>query len=283
MFKQKNIKWIYFVVLWLTFHHSFALANPKPLTLGLLPYLNLKPLIKKWGPLIKYLERELNRPILITSAKNFKTFINRANNQEYDIYYTAPHFAALAEKQKKYERIVGFNKKLHGDVIVLKTSPFKSILDLENKHIVTPDRLAIITLIGENFLRNHGLIPGKSVFIRYLRSHSSAIHAVALHQADAAIVVGGLIKRMPPVVSNNLRLLATTGNIPHSMLMLNSMLPMKEKNRIREVFNQFGESKKYSVPFYKNVGFGQFQTIPNSDMNFFNKLIPVMLRRMNQH
>ncbi len=287
---QKNSKCIYiFLLLSLLLTVSASAksattddAKPKPLTLGLLPYLNLKPLVKKWSPLIKYLEIKLQRPITITSAKNFKTFIARANNQEYDIYYTAPHFAALAEKQKIYERLVGFDKKLHGDVIVYKDSPYQTIQDLKNKKIVTPDRLAIITLIGEKFLLQHGLILNKSIYIRYLKSHSSAMYAVALQQADAAIVAGGMIKRTPATISRHLRLLTITEDIPHTMLMLKSSLSVINKNRIKTAFADFDKNKKYSEPFYKNVGFGRFQKIPDKDMNYFDTIIPAMLKRIEQ-
>ena len=282
MLKNKKIfiKLIFVSALLAASYQTSCYAGTKPLNVGLLPYLSTRMLIHKWSPLIRYLEHELKRDVIVSTAPDFNTFLARANKQEYDIYFTAPHFAALAEQEQIYQRLVKFDAPLHGDVIVHKDSPYHSIADLKNKFIVTPDKLAIVTLLGEDFLLSHGLIPGKTVQVKHIKSHNSALYAVEIQQADAAIVVGGLIKTPHKGLKQMLRIISSTKNIPHSMLMVKNSLSKIEKNKIKQAIFKFIDHPEYSNPFYENIGFGKFTVITNEDMLHFKPILPMLIKRL---
>jgi len=281
--KIKQILISLFVII--LYQSNSVAAHPTDSTslkFGILPYLSTKVLIKKWTPFIRYLEHALNKPIVVSTAPNFRVFLERAKEQQYDIYFTAPHFAALAEYQQKYQRLAGFNAELHGEVIVLKSSPYQSITDLKNKLVVTPDKLAVITLLGEDFLKNNGLIPGKTVQVKHLKSHNNALYAVSIEQADAAIVVGGMLARANNNFKKNLRIISITKEVPHTMLMLKSTLTEDEKNKIKRVVNEFSQHPEYSKPLYKNIGFGTFKTITDKNMQRLKPILPRLIKRLNK-
>lgn len=90
----------------------------KPLRLGLIPHLSTKLLLQKYGPLINYLEQELQRPVIVNTAPNFRTFIDRVIRGDFDIYLTAPSMAAYHEKHNKHWRLAKFSQKIQGAIVV---------------------------------------------------------------------------------------------------------------------------------------------------------------------
>jgi ABC-type phosphate/phosphonate transport system substrate-binding protein len=72
-------------------------AEPPPWQMGVLPYLSGERLFEVFLPMKDYLEVQLKRRIVMSTAPDFKTYVQRAARGDYDIYQTAPHFALLAE------------------------------------------------------------------------------------------------------------------------------------------------------------------------------------------
>ncbi len=100
----------------------FATEKP-PLQMGLLPYLSGERLFEYFLPMKDYLEAQLQRRIVLSTAPDFKTYVQRAARGDYDIYQTAPHFALLAETEHGYQRVSRLTRELDGDVIVRRDHP----------------------------------------------------------------------------------------------------------------------------------------------------------------
>lgn len=253
----------------------------RPLRFGLLPYLSPDSLIKTWSPLVEYLEQRLKRPIVVVTAPDFSTYIQRAARGDYDLYHTAPHFAALAEKQHKYRRLAKLARELDGEIVVSADSAYEKIEDLKNKIFATPDRLAIITMLGEKSVIDHGLILNKTITMKYTPSHNSALLSVAEGEADVAIAVGGLYERMPVKVKNKLRLLIRTSKVPHMMFMANPDMPENEYQLLKRVLLEFtadGAGKK----FFSETGYVDIKPITDADMKRLTPILPLLEKRIHQ-
>jgi phosphonate transport system substrate-binding protein len=66
------------------------------LTLGYFPLISTVALFKRFAPLRDYLAESLGRPVILQTAKDFSTFLERSDDRAYDILVTAPHFAVRA-------------------------------------------------------------------------------------------------------------------------------------------------------------------------------------------
>ena len=73
---------------------SDAESKQRPLQFGLLPYVSTRKLFAVYTPMKRYLEKTLKRSVRMSTAPDFATYIERARRGEYDLYHTAPHFAA---------------------------------------------------------------------------------------------------------------------------------------------------------------------------------------------
>ena len=240
-------------------------ANQRPLQFGLLPYVSTRKLFAYYTPLQRYLEQALGRHVRMTTAPDFATYIERARQGDYDLYHTAPHFAAQAEVEFGYRRVSRFMRELDGSIIVARDGPIKSATDLRGRTLNTPDALAIITFLGEQWLRDNGLRPGVDVEVRHSPSHNNAILAVAHGEAEAAVASAAVFENMPRRVTSRLRILTSTKKVPHMMFMAGPKLSDAEVQRLRKVmldFTAHGAGKE----FFATTGYGDMGSITDQEM-----------------
>jgi len=199
--------------------------NKQTLTFGLLPYISTHKLIETFLPLKNYLEKELNRPVKLVTAPSFREYLKRSLDGEYDIYHSAPHFAVLAELDYGHRRLSRYARLLDGSILVVKNGPVKSIKDLKGKTMITPPRLSLVSMLGEVFVKDNNLQPGKDITISQTSSHTNAILSVAKGKTEAAVVASGIFEGMSKDVKSKLTILAKTRQVPHVMFTANSKLP----------------------------------------------------------
>lgn len=257
------------------------LPSQRPLQFGLLPYISTRKLFTYYTPIKKYLEKTLGRPVRMSTAPDFATYIERARQGEYDLYHTAPHFAAQAEYEFGYQRVSRFLRKLDGSIIVARDGPIKQPEDLRGRTLCTPDALAIITFLGEQWLLENGIQPGVDVEIRNFPSHNTAILAVLRGKAEAAVSSAAVFENMPKTVSDKLRILTTTKKVPHMMFMAGANLPNKEYLELRKAMLAYtadaaGES------FFAATGYGDMGEITDKEMSRLSPFIAELNTRTKQ-
>ena len=72
-----------------------AACADKPLVFGVFPNMTAKQIVETYQPLATALEKKLQRRVIVYSARDFRTFVERTRKGEYDILLTAPHLAWL--------------------------------------------------------------------------------------------------------------------------------------------------------------------------------------------
>lgn len=251
------------------------------LQFGLLPYMSTRKLFAYYLPIKMYLEEALGRPVRMSTAPDFETYIKRARRGDYDLYHTAPHFAAQAESEFGYKRVSRLLRELDGSIVVARDGPIKRPEDLRGRTLCTPDALAIITFLGEQWLEDNGLQPGLDVEIKNFPSHNTAILAVLRGEAEAAVTSAAVFENMPKVVSNKLRILTHTKKVPHMMFMANPNLPQKDLLALRKAMlaytaNAAGES------FFASTGYGDMGEITDKEMGRLSPFIAELIKRTEQ-
>lgn len=240
-------------------------AEPPPLQMGVLPYLSNERLFAHFLPMKEYLEAQLKRRIVMSTTSDFKTYVQRAARGDYDIYQTAPHFALLAEAEQGYRRVSRLTRELDGDVIVRRDSPMQHVEDLRGRIVITPDALAITSMLGEQLLKDHGLSPGRDYRLLRAASHNNAILTVHRGAADAAITSAAEFEQLLPEVKRDLRVLTKTRKVPHMMVMAHSRLSTVEYERLKRsllAFTHDGPGRK----FFDVTGYGDMGPITDADM-----------------
>jgi phosphonate transport system substrate-binding protein len=253
-------------------------APPQALRIGLLPHLSPKLLLETYRPLIDYLEQQLGQPVIVNTAPSFAVYSERAASGRYDIYLTAPHFAALAAQRDGHHTLARFARQLHGVIVVARDAPFSDLADLRGKTIATPDRLAVITLLGESTLAGSAeLTPDRDLEMSRTPSHDSALLAVAEGRADAAVAGVSAYDKMGAEVRARLRVIAETATIPHMMIMASPSVNARV-DALREhllAFNAAG----HGAAFFSGPGkpFGDLVAVSDDDLQALTPLVSRLL------
>lgn len=246
--------------------------------MGVLPYLSSERLFTNFLPMKQYLEARLGRRVILSTAPNFKTYIQRAARGDYDIYQTAPHFALLAETESGYRRVARFTRELDGDVIVRNSAQIRRIEDLRGQIVITPDALAITSFLGEHLLLEHGLVPGRDYRIMRSASHNNAALTVYRGGAAAALSSAAVFEQLPPEIRRELRVLTKTREVPHMMIMANPRLSQSEYEHLQSSLLAFARTGPGRT-FFEATGYGGMVPISDLDMQ---RLRP-FLQHLKEH
>lgn len=276
------------LTVWLCVQHPGVLAqtdhhdgkvNTRPLRVGLLPHLSSNMLIKKYQPLLDYLQNNLQRPVVVNTAPSFRAYIDRAAANRYDIYLTAPHFAAFHERQNDHQILTRFSRELYGVFVVRKNSRFKAIRDLKGTTVVTPSPIAAISMLGEVKLMDNGLRINRDVLIKYTKSHTSALVSVADAKTNVAIVGVSAYELMPKKTKEKLRILTKTDTIPHMFFLSSHSVSNSEQEEIKAALLNFANDEMGRL-FFADAAFGDIIPATEHDIVRMDPMIPLLKKRL---
>ena len=269
-----------FLLLALAFPRAQA-TDRHSLDMGIFPYLSTRILLDLYQPVRIYLTKELGEPVNLFTAPNFKTYTDQTQQGVYDIVVTAPHFARLAQREAGYIPLVMYTRELLGIVVVARNSPIRSLQDLKGKRVATPNRLALVTIMGQQLLRDNGLIPGLGVRMRDVASHNNAVLAVLRGEADAAITEHAALEQMPAELRNSVRIVAQTPPVPHVMYLVHGRLGQARIARIKAALLRFPGTEDGRA-FLKEGGFAGMRPVEEADLKNMDRYLPELKRLLDE-
>lgn len=240
--------------------------------MGVFPYLSTRALLDLYEPVRMYLQVELNRPTKLFTAPNFKAYVDRTQIGEYDVVLTPPHLARLAQREAGYIPLAIFTRELRGVVVVAKTSPYQSLTDLKGKRIATPNKLALVTIIGGQLLRDNGLSNENGTLLREVGSHSNAVLAVQRNECEAAITEMSALQQMPEELRNSVRIIGQTQRLPHVMFLAHPRLGQAGAEQVRDALLRFPLSAEGRA-FLKASGFEGLRGVEEADLKIVDPIM----------
>ena len=217
---------------------------------GLFPYVDPNTLIQHHRPLKLYLEQALARPIVMLTASDFETFMQRTLAGDYDLILSAPHMARHAELAGGYRRIAMAVHRVQGVILTRRDTGIEQIVDLRGKIIAFAEKQAIINLMALAILENYDLHVGQQLQTLDAKTHNNALLAMLHGDADAAIVPILLWRRLDEAAKQQLELLEKTPAVPGVMFMTNPRLQTAEMEMIRDAILRFAQSSLSKTYFF---------------------------------
>jgi ABC-type phosphate/phosphonate transport system substrate-binding protein len=179
-----------------------------PLKFGVVPYLTARRLATLYEPARDLFERELERPVLFSSAPDYAAHLERLRAREYDLVADSLPVARLAQREFGYVPIARTKVPLLPVLVVPAAASGKDDLEaFRGKTIAVSDRLAALTIVGLRYLRDNGLQPNRDVKVRVAGSHANAVQLVLAGEASAAVVSRTTLKQIDPALAAQLRVL----------------------------------------------------------------------------
>lgn len=244
---------------------AHAARDANVIEFGVFPYISARALIELYEPIRAHIQTEMRRPTFLYTAPSYKTYVEQTRAGTYDIMVTPPHLARLAQRETGYIPLVMFTRELRGIVVVSQDSSIQSVQDLKGKRIVSPNDIALVSIMGSQLLREYGILGEGSAPIRDMGSHSNAVLAVKGGEADAALTEPAAVRQMPEALRNSVRVIAQTKRLPHVMILAHPRLGAASVERLRSVLLQF-PSTLDGANFLKLSGFEGLRLVDEVDL-----------------
>ena len=167
---------------------GLALAQTKPIRVGILPTLSPRELLIIYESVRSYLTQELHQPVQLGTATDFGAFHQQTLAGEYDVVVTAAHLARLAQREQGWLPVATYQTANRVILLTAKATPIKTVEDLRGTTITSLDPVALIVIQGRRWLSEKGLQSNRDYQFVTAPSFTSAVHAMLQKQAALAIV-----------------------------------------------------------------------------------------------
>lgn len=266
---------IFFVLVgWSCNPRALAQTPPKALEIGIMPYLSPHALLVTYEPMRAYLAKQLGRRVDIYTAPDFKTFTENTLRGEYDLIIAVSHLVRLAQKEAGYSPQLGYGYQGSGNIssllIVHRNSEIRSLQELRGKWVVIPDRMAIVTIAGLEWLRKQGMTPQVDFRLIQTVSHNTALLTVQRGEASAAITTSGVLKQVPDELRNSVKPLALISELRGLIFATGPHLTETSKNAIKAALLQFAQESIEGKTFLKSTGFNSLLPVSESEMKLLD-------------
>lgn len=158
------------------------------------PYLPATEISEKFGPLVKYLSKELGEPVEIKISLDYQNHIVEIGKDNVDIAYMGPAsyvkmVDAYGRKQLLARQESNGKPTFHGVIIVRKDNPLSSIADLAGKRFAFGDPESTMShLVPRYMLWKEGITLDNLGGYAFLANHHNVALGVLAGDFDAGAV-----------------------------------------------------------------------------------------------
>ena len=209
----------------LLFAATVAVAQEKKVyILAVVPQFTPSEVHRNWSPIVEKLSRATGRQIEIKIYPSIQKFETAFLNGEIDLVFMNPYHAVMAKRAQGYIPLVRDDaNRLIGILLVQRDSPIKSIKELNGKALAFPAPNSFAaSLYMRALLAEQEKI---SITPLYLKTHSNVYRHVIMGEAVAGAGVNNTLKREPPEVQAQLRVLFETPGVPSHPLVAHPRVP----------------------------------------------------------
>jgi ABC-type phosphate/phosphonate transport system substrate-binding protein len=224
---------------------SFAVGvseSKSPYIYGVFPYLPVNSIEEIHAPIAKRFSEILGRPVKAESRPTFKLFRDAVENKRYDIIYIQPFGYIRSAAPNGYVPIARFvsagdtefKGTIRAQFVTLSNAPIDRISQLENSVVAMPSAEAAVSVLGVEYLKQHGLFDGKNIEINYHENHFSCLQQLIIHKASACVSALPAIQVFEADKKVPLKIFATTQAIPSSLIAVQQRVPDSQRLRLQQ-------------------------------------------------
>lgn len=238
-----------------------ARARPVPLEIGVLPNISARALMNQYQPMREFLARELDRPIHVSTAPDWKTFHSRVLALDYDLLITAAHMARLAQLDRGYVPQLSYVPRIKVLLITARAKPVAAVAELRGRTVALSNPQSLVTLRAIDWLAEHGLVPGRDYQTVRTAADDSVGDVVLRGDAAAAICSGGEFRVIPEPVRSGLQVQQTLAEVASFIAMTSARLSADNAREIRDALLGFSANAEEGRQFLAATGFSGIEAL----------------------
>lgn len=215
----------------------------EPLKIGLLPTLSARTLITNYQPLRIHLERELQRPVVLLTASDFKTFQRDTAAGHFDLVVTAAHLARIAQTEQGMLPLATYRATNRPLLIMAKSRPVSSPQALRGHKLAIFDPLALNVLRALNWLGEQGLQAGRDYQVLDTPSHMSVAQSVLIGESLLGVTAPAGMRQWTADMREGIEVYAELPPVPALIWMAHPRLA-GQAERIKAALLRFADTRE---------------------------------------
>jgi phosphonate transport system substrate-binding protein len=238
---------------------------PKPsaaFEVGVLPNLNARLLMAQYQPLRDFLQRELGRPVQVSTAPGWSAFHQRVVARDYDLLVTAAHMGRLAQLEGGYRPLLSVTPDIKGLVITAPARPLRQIGDLRGQVLALSNPQSLVTLRGMRWLQEQGLHRGRDFQTIATPTDDSVGNVVLRGDALAAMCSGGEFKAIPDAVRSQLAIVTPFTEVPGFLYLVSPAASAAQAQALKELLLRFSQHADEGRAYFAATGFTSLRELP---------------------
>jgi phosphate/phosphite/phosphonate ABC transporter binding protein len=220
-----------------------ALEGP-PLKLGVPPYLPRDVLRRDLGPLARYLERRLGRPVRLVISGSYRATVDQLLSGKLELAQLTPYPYVIARRRdarvEPLAMLVFAGAISYEAYLVVRRVDrgLESLADLKGKRVCYVDRTSTSGyLVPRAMLRKRGLDPDHFFSATvFSGNHHQALRDLLVGRCDVATVYTGayLSAGQQGIDVGPARILAVSGQLPADVICASPELPRDLRDEVRQ-------------------------------------------------
>ncbi|MEL0082044.1 MAG: PhnD/SsuA/transferrin family substrate-binding protein [Gammaproteobacteria bacterium] len=213
------------------------------LKFGVYPYSFTSRIAAAWQPLADYLQHQLKQPVVMVSAPDSETFIQRASRGDYFLYLSAPHTAAWLSLRGEALAIRSFQPPLYGQLLTTGAHDGSTLADFAGAKIATADTHSYIAELLEFEITQLNNQAPFHLTVVHKPSHTSAVRALLNGEVSAAYIGPLPRPHLPANSLDQVKILEKSRFTANAMFLTPAASGTEHANRMTEILDKFINSE----------------------------------------
>lgn len=239
-------------------------AEKSAYRLGVFPYLPPREIEKIYAAIAADFSKALNRDILFQTSSSYHRFIERTEEEQFEILFVQPFAYLDLAEDYGYQAIAARKKPLRGIVVTLSDNSLKDLDSLRGKTLALTPRTSAVSYLLKSTLKEQGIIPGRDVKISHSSSHFSCMQKVMTGVADACGTAGPAVLFFEHKMNVKMKTIAKSKAIPSSPFAVHPSVTKEERALLKKRILSWSETEE-GKNFLKKFQLAPFRDIGDSD------------------
>ena len=258
-------------------------ASSQPVVLAVHPYLPFQELLKRYQPLADYLEKALNRDVVVRIGRDYSEHITYVGNDQVDIAYLGPAaYVRIVEKHGNKPLLARL--AVNGEPVFrgyLVTSPNSGIRDLQSlrgKRFAFGDpRSTMSHFVPRHMMLDAGISVDMLADYQFLGSHRNVALAVLSGAYDAGAVKEEVYDAFK---ARGLKAVATSDPFSEHLFVARSDAPEAFVETVRNALYQLSDTTQGRA-ILRNIKQSVTALVPVDHSDYDN--LRTVLDKLGQH
>lgn len=247
---------------------------PRPLQIGVMPYLSTARLIAGHQPLRLHIEKVFARAAELSTAADFPTFQRRTLAGEYDLIVTGPPLAWAAYKAGVAVPVAIAARPLRMFVAVAKNSALHHPSALRGKTIGVLPSPSFAPAILNDMLKSHGLAVGADYKLSFDSTPYNSVLATTLGELDAVAYPSVSLPSLPADLLAQVRTIDTSEDFPAVVFCIRRAADLPDPDAVRAALLAFAAETPEGRRFVEEFGHGGLKAANLDAMKSLDRFLP---------